>query len=312
MRQLALVVSTEDEGERLDRFIARAGSLARGEARRILERGGVWVEERRVKVASKPVWRGQRVKVVLEEGGARATQERQRPRALKIVHQDASFIAVEKPPFVPTQATPGSDRGTMLEWVSELIGAPAGLVHRLDQETSGLLLFGKTREATSALAAAFRERTVEKRYLAATWSLGEARLPAEGEFALSIGPDPSRKGRYLASEGRGLPAKTRFRVLASEGRLSLVDLRPETGRTHQLRAHLAAVGAPIIGDTLYGAPREVELGGAPVSFERVVLHARELRLKHPMTGELLTLRAALPSELLFVVERLGLSPSDEL
>lgn len=292
MKKLELVAQLEDRGDRLDRVIARRGGIARGEARRALERGGVWVEGRRVKAASRAVREGQTIAVILEEAG-RGAPALEALCDERVLFEDSHLIAVDKPAFVPAQATLATDRGTLLALVEARTRKPVGLVHRLDLETSGVTVFGKNRAATSALAAAFREGAARKRYLAA--AVGA--LPPEGRTELPLGPDPRRKGRYVASERGAVSAATRYRVLARRGSLCAVELFPETGRTHQIRSHLAALSAPILGDALYGGPKEIEVGGAPLRAARVLLHARALEILHPVTGAPLRLEAPVPADL---------------
>ncbi len=292
MKKLELVAKSEDEGDRLDRVIARRGGIARGEARRALDRGGVWLDGRRVKAASRLVRDGQSIAVILEEAGRTAPALRELQRE-QILFEDSNLIAVNKPAFVPAQPTLASDRGTLLALVEARIRKPPGLVHRLDLETSGVTVFGKNRAATSALAAAFREGTAKKRYLAA--AVGD--LPPQGRIDLPLSPDPRRKGRYLAREGGAATAATRYRVLARRGPLCAVELFPETGRTHQIRSHLSALSAPVLGDLLYGGPEEVEVEGQLLRANRVLLHARTLEIPHPATGAPLRLEAPVPADL---------------
>ena len=289
MKRLALTVKSRDDGERIDRFIARQGGVSRGEARRALERGGVWIDDKRVKVASREVHDGQTIQVVLEEGG-RAEEAPIAPGTPRILFEDEAVIAVDKPAHMDAQCTLGNDRDDLLAWVTGHVGREIGLVHRLDRETSGVTVFGKTRHATAVLSAAFREGTAHKRYLAAAF--GE--LPQEGRIDLPLSPDPRRKGRFVAMESGKVTAATRFRVLGRNGKLCAVELFPETGRTHQIRAHLTALSAPIVGDGRYGGPKEFPELGAKIT--RVMLHARSLLVPHP-DGEVLELRAPVPLDL---------------
>jgi 23S rRNA pseudouridine1911/1915/1917 synthase len=167
------------------------------------------------------------------------------------------------------------------------------LVHRLDRETSGVVLFGKTKVATSELAGAFRRGQVEKTYLAVT----RPGLAREGSVDLPLSRDPSRPGRFRATRAaHGVPALTEWRLLFS-GPFCLVELRPRTGRTHQLRAHLTALGAPIAGDVRYGGAKS--LAGLPA--ERCLLHAWTLRL-----GEL-RVEAPLPPDIQVFFDRAGVT-----
>lgn len=288
MRRLTLLVSPGDAHQRIDRFIAERGGISRGAARRALEAGGVFLEGRRCKVASRGLHPGQRVEVNLEEGGRPAEP----PAPLdpgRLLHADAHLVAVDKPAGVPAQPTLTSDRGTLPELVGALLGAPVTLVHRLDRETSGVTVFARTREAAAALAEAFRAGTPEKTYLALT---ARPPSPPEGRLEAPLGKDPARPGLRRVSAG-GEPATTRYRTLASGPGGALVEARPETGRTHQIRVHLAHLGAPLLGDARYGGPRRV----GEVEIPRVMLHARRLELAHPVTGAPLVLEAPVPEDL---------------
>ncbi len=305
MKKLELEAQAEDDGDRLDRVIARRGGIARGEARRVLDRGGVWLDGKRVKAASRAVRRGQAIRVVLEEAG------RTQPVAAalgdaRVLFEDAHLVAVDKPPFVPAQSTLASDRGSLLSLVEAHVRRSVGLVHRLDLETSGVTVFGKTKAATTALAAAFRGGLARKRYLA----VAVGPLTDEGRIDLGLGPDPRRKGRFLASARGEIPAATRYRVIGRRGPLCGVELFPETGRTHQIRCHLQALATPILGDRLYGGPAEIEIEGLRLSAPRMLLHARALDLLHPASGETLHLEAPIPDDLREALLAAGVDPAD--
>jgi 23S rRNA pseudouridine1911/1915/1917 synthase len=162
------------------------------------------------------------------------------------------------------------------------------LVHRLDRETSGVTVFARTRDAAAALAEAFRTGTPEKTYLALC---ARAPSPPEGRVELSLGKDPARAGLRRVDPA-GEPAATRYRTLRESPGGALVEARPETGRTHQIRVHLAALGAPLLGDARYGGPRRV----GEVAVPRVMLHAARLELPHPATGARMVFEAAPPED----------------
>ena len=288
MKRLSLVVAPADEGERLDRFIAARGGISRGLARRALDAGGVFLDGRRCKVSSRLVRAGQAVVVNLEEGGRAAEPPPPLERA-RLLYADRDLVAVDKPPFVAAQPTLTHDRGTLPDLVQALLGAPVTLVHRLDRETTGVTVFARTAAAAAALAEAFREGGPEKTYLALC---GRAPAPPEGRIDAPLGKDPTRPGLRRVDPA-GDPAATRYRTLRASDRAALVEARPETGRTHQIRVHLASVGAPILGDPRYGGARRV----GELAIPRVLLHARRLELDHPATGARLVLEAPVPEDL---------------
>ncbi len=298
MRRLALSVGPADAGERLDRFIAARGGISRGLARRALEAGGVFLDGRRCKVAARLVRPGQRVEVNLEEGG-RAGAEPAPLERERLLYADDLLAAVDKPAGVPAQPTLASDRGALPELAARLLGGDVVLVHRLDRETSGVTVFARTRPAAAALAAAFRDGTPEKTYLA-RWA--RAPHPPEGRLEAPLSRDPSHPGRRRVDPA-GEPAATRWRTLATgAGGAALVEARPETGRTHQIRAHLAHLGAPLCGDPRYGGPRRL----GDVAFPRVLLHALRLEIDHPGSGARLAFEAPVPRDFADAAAALGL------
>lgn len=212
-----------------------------------------------------------------------------------ILHHDADLLVVDKPAGISTHAPdPGhiDDAWTRLRAFLQA-QHPAepdpylGIHQRLDRDTSGVLLFTRRREANPAIARQFEGRAVEKTYVAAVEGLGRRRLPAVLRHRLVPGEDGAMRALPMEARARGSQeAITRCRVLERRGDRALLELRPETGRTHQLRVQLAAEGLPIAGDRLYGGP------AAP----RLLLHAAALSLKHPSSGAPLTLRAPLPPD----------------
>jgi 23S rRNA pseudouridine1911/1915/1917 synthase len=253
-------------------LVASKGTLEtvlRGEgvaaARELIRTGAVYLRGRRVTEPTHSVQPGDVMTVVLEESGQLMGAVPSAVVSLAVLHDGPDFLVVNKPAGVVAQPTPGRLGDSLLDAASRHLGRTAGLVHRLDKETSGVTLFGKTPEATSAAAQAFRGGTARKVYLAVCGS----QVPDAGHIDLPISKDPSRPGRQRASRrANGARAQTAYRVLSRLDECAVVALYPQTGRTHQLRAHLTALGAPIVGDTLYG--------GAPGP--RCLLHALRLTL----------------------------------
>lgn len=274
-----------ETGGTIGEAVASALGMSLTQANGLVSAGAVYLSGRRCRDASTPVAQGDAIIAVLEESG-RAAAPSASSRSVVVLHEDARLIAVDKPAGVLAQPGP-SGGDNLLELVSKRLGREAGLVHRLDRETSGVTVFGKTREATSELAALFREGKARKRYLAVVAS---GVLPPRGEIDLPLSRDPSRPGRWRASrQANGIDAFTRFEVV-EQGAVTVVALMPETGRTHQLRAHLTALGAPIAGDRLYG--------GDP-SAPRCLLHAQRLKLEE------LELEAPVPDDMTSFIKRAG-------
>jgi 23S rRNA pseudouridine1911/1915/1917 synthase len=287
--------------------LALAGALERflglpvAQARALVEAGAVYVAGRRCRAPDATVGAGQAVVVVLEEGGQSPLVPAVPAPALRILAEDGWVLAVDKPAGVPAQPTAGRVGASLVDLASAHLGRAAGLVHRLDRETSGVTVFGKTAAATSALAGEFREGRARKRYLAVT---GPG-LPAQGRIDLPLSRDPARPGRFRATRAaNGVPALTDFRALHRGPAFCLVELLPRTGRTHQLRAHLAALGQPLLGDERYGGADGAGGLGAP----RCLLHAQALLLAHPQTGRPLLLEAPLPDDLGRFFAAAGLVP----
>jgi 23S rRNA pseudouridine1911/1915/1917 synthase len=270
--------------------VAMELSLPAEDAKRLVEVGAVYVTGRRVRDASVKLTAGQVVTVVLEEAGQSPLAESAPAPDLRVLYEDREVIAVDKAAGINAQPSEGRVGASLVDLVSAYLGHEAGLVHRLDRETSGVTIFGKTSEATSALAADFREGRARKRYLAAT---GPG-LPGSGTVDLPLSKDPSRPGRWRATRAaNGVPAETDFRTLYAGPEFCLVELLPRTGRTHQLRAHLTALGAPILGDARYGGAARA--GG--VEAPRCLLHAQALEVGHPRLGTPLRLEAPVPEDL---------------
>jgi len=300
LRRISLRAAPSDDGARLDRFIAAQGGISRGLARRALDAGGVFVDGHRCKVASRAVHAGQSVVVNLEEAGRGAAPPPPLERS-RLVFADEHLCAVDKPALVPAQATLTSDRGALPELVAALLGSPVTLVHRLDRETSGVTVLARSRQAAAALAEAFRIGAVEKTYLALT---ARVPRPPAGRVDAPLGRDPARLGRRAVLAG-GEPAFTRYAtVREGPSGAALVECRPETGRTHQIRVHLAHLGAPLLGDHRYGGPRRV----LETAVERVMLHALRIELAHPATGARLVLEAPPPPDFLEVERALAPAP----
>jgi 23S rRNA pseudouridine1911/1915/1917 synthase len=284
VKRRLLEVAPSEAGPLVPLLVARLGVSA-ADAAALVQRGAVYLRGRRVGASGAQLLAGDKVLVVLEESGRSVLLPEATP-PLSVLFQDGHLLAVDKPAGLPAQPTPGGAHN-LAALAAAHLGHPAGLVHRLDKGTTGVTLFGITPEATSALARAFRAGQVRKQYLAAT----SPSLPEAGTVALPLSRDPSRPGRWRASaRAHGLQALTAYRRLGAGPDFALAVLWPLTGRTHQLRAHLASLGAPLLSDTLYGGVRDARL-------QRPALHAQLLVFPHPASGAHLTVVAAVPEDL---------------
>ncbi len=269
-------VADDEAGLRLDQVLPRhVEGLSRRKARAVIDTGGVFVDRARVKIAGRPVRAGQTIEVSI--GGALDRQAGPEPR---IVHEDADVIVVDKPAGLVTAPTPESDRGDLLDVLTRRYGE-VYLVHRLDLPTSGLLVFARTRDANKRLGDAFKAHDVDREY----------RAVAVGAVAAQTIDRPI--------DGRR--AVTHVEAVEALAGATLLAVRLETGRGHQIRIHLAGIGHPVAGDREHGGAAERALSPrAP----RLALHARVLGFTHPATGERVRFESELPAELSAWIDRL--------
>lgn len=294
---LEFIVAEAEAGQRLDHFLAEKMA---GHSRARIQ---AWIEDGRVRAGGalrKASWKvraGERIEVEpAEPPPLRAFPE---DIPLEILYEDEAVIAVNKPAGLVVHAGAGRAAGTLVNALlhrygklSEAGGAMRpGIVHRLDKGTSGVILVARTEAAHRSLAQQFASRTVEKVYLALVEGRVEA---AQGVIDRPIERDPVRRTRMTARTGRGRKALTEYRVVERFEKFTLLEVRIRTGRTHQIRVHLASTGHPVAGDTLYGAaarPAGLEPLGRPW------LHAWRIGFVSPVSGERVTVEAPLPEEL---------------
>lgn len=290
-------LTAEQDGERIDVFVARRlPALTRSRVQRLIEEGRVRVAGGRAK-ASLRLEAGQRVTVDVPAAAPMSAQPE--PIALDVLYEDADLLVVNKPPGMTVHPAPAHPASTLVNAVlahcRDLSGIGGvlrpGIVHRLDRDTSGAIVVAKNDAAHNALARQLKDRAVEKTYIALVEGTPS---PAEGLIDAPIARDPRRRERMAVIEG-GRAAVTAYRVLERMPGMSLVEARPRTGRTHQIRVHLAAIGHPIAGDRVYG--RASALVG------RQFLHAARIAFAHPRTGERIEIKAPLPADLREALER---------
>lgn len=303
MKEVSFSAGPTEAGARLDAVVAQRASVTRGLAQAAIKEGAVTVEGRVVRPSHR-----------LEEGesvrGSVAVPTVELPQGedidLSLRYEDDRLLVVSKPAGLVTHPARGHETGTLVNALLGL-GVPLaaatsirpGIVHRLDKDTSGLLLVAKDDDAQAYLVDALRARGIERRYVA----LVRGRPPADsGTIEAPIGRHPVKR-RLFAVVAGGRHSVTHYEVRATGDRLALLDLKLETGRTHQIRVHLAHLGNPVLGDRVYGGVSELsrELG-----LTRPFLHARSLRFPHPDDGRQIHVEDELPDDLAGVLETAAL------
>ncbi|MBV8627646.1 MAG: RluA family pseudouridine synthase [Paraburkholderia sp.] len=314
------VVQVPDElaGERLDKVLAKVfPEFSRSRLQSWIEADRVRVDGASAKIRQ-PVPLGATIELVpdlLPEQLAFAPE----PVPLEIVYEDDTLVVINKPAGLVVHPAAGNWGGTVLNGLLHRYGAAAaglpraGIVHRLDKETSGLMVVARTLAAQTDLVRQLQARTVKRRYLALVWG----NMPDEGTIDAPIGRDPRERTRMAVVTGAsGKPARTHFRRVDSavweRQPVSAIHCDLETGRTHQIRVHCAHIGHPLLGDPVYGRARgKRSVTPLPDGFARQALHAWRLGLIHPQTGRAMQWRADVPDDMAALSAALGLGRDDE-
>ena len=310
-RRVIVRIAPGSRGQRLDRALASlVPSLSRTAVQRLARAGRVLIDEVPARAAYL-LHGGERV--VLDLPAPEPSIPAAEDRPLSILHEDGDIVVLDKPPGVAVHPGAGARSGTLVNFLLHhcrglsVIGGVErpGIVHRLDRDTSGVLVVAKTDAAHRSLAAQFEARTVRKLYEALVW--GTPRRP-EGTIDAPIGRHPTVRVRMAIRPG-GRPAHTAYRISASLGPATLLEVRPQTGRTHQIRVHLKSVGHPVVGDRAYGGlraatVRHARLREAFLAYHGLALHARSLGFIHPRTGAWCEHAAARPADLEALINEL--------
>lgn len=297
---MELTASPADSGKRLDSFLhERLAEFSRARLQSWIKAGRVQVNGASSRASY--ILRG-RETIQVTPAGLTPLRAEAEDLPLRILYEDSDVIVVDKPAGMVVHAGAGHTSGTLVNALLHRFGPLSavngelrpGIVHRLDRETSGAIVVARTDRAHHALAAQFQAREVEKIYLA----LVHGRAKAQGRITTPIARDPARRIRMTAKLASGRAAVTEYRLLEAFERFSYLEVRIGTGRTHQIRVHLASLRHPVFGDRLYGAPAS-DLG-------RFFLHAHRLQFRSPSTGETIRIESPLPPELVAVLEKLRL------
>lgn len=291
---------------RLDQFLAaKVPQLSRSHLQRLIRQGDVLLNGRIVR-PNTMVQLGEVISLQLPAPEPAAPQPEVIP--LEIEYEDQDLVVLNKPAGMVVHPAQGHSQGTLVNALlarypdlAAMTGPDAaagdrpGVVHRLDRDTSGLMVIARTPEALRHLQQQFKSRTVEKIYLALVFGRPEA---PEGIIDVPLGRDPHHRQKF-APRPDGKSARTHYRLLADFGLYSLLQIALETGRTHQIRVHLAWLKCPVVGDKVYGRKKN------PFNLDRQFLHAWRLRFQHPRSGQIVQLEAPLDPQLQVVLDQLG-------
>lgn len=310
--QEEFTVAPEDAGQRLDRFLVlRLPEMSRTHIQSLMDEGRVQVDAVMVKPSHR-IETGEVITVEIPAPPLAGVDAENIP--LDVLYEDEDLAVVNKPAGMIVHPGAGAETGTLvaallyrfggMEGLST-VGGPLrpGIVHRLDKETSGAILVARKDAAHLRLTEAFRDRRVQKKYLALLH--GKLKGPS-GTIDLPVARDLRRRSRMTARRREGREARTDWRVLLRLEAFTLIEAGLHTGRTHQIRVHFSTLGTPVVGDTVYGAPRQERIAGQLLApLDRNFLHSARIGFDHPRTGKHIEIRAPLPPELPAYLHALG-------
>ncbi|MFO7766341.1 MAG: RluA family pseudouridine synthase [Pelovirga sp.] len=297
-----LRIEADRGGKRLDHFLPDViPDLSRSLVRKIIDIGGVHVNGQRKRTCSQPLVPGDQVELYIDQ----MALEPYRIRSQDVVFQDRYLIVLNKPAMIETQPTHARYKGTLYEALQHYLKDPyrprqkptLGMIQRLDRTTSGLILFSIHPDAHKKMTRMFLDGSVEKKYLALVSGQPD---PASGEIR-SLLARSRRENRVHSVAAGGKLAITRYTLVAALQDYALLEVQILTGRSHQIRAHMAELECPLIGDSRYGGPKSV----AGLECSRAMLHSRQLKFYHPVTGQPLDFSVPMPEDMKEAVDFLG-------
>jgi 23S rRNA pseudouridine1911/1915/1917 synthase len=322
---LTVLAEASDGGERLDRLIARrVPALSRSRVKALIEAGHVCVSAGgTVTDPSRRVKPGQSFAIIVPDG--EPAEPRAQALPLTVVYEDEDLIVIDKPAGMVVHPAPGNPDLTLVNALLAHCGDSLsgiggvrrpGIVHRLDKDTSGLMVVAKNDQAHAGLSQQFAARTIERLYRAVVWGVPS---PREGRIEGAIGRDPRNRKRMAVLKNGGKPAATQYRVVKvlARGAASLVECRLATGRTHQIRVHLAGQGHSVLGDPVYAGRRARRAAEDPVraaaqALGRQALHAATLGFSHPRTGKMCRFESELPQDVKDLINYLDSAQGNRL
>ncbi len=307
MKKTTYTVRQESKAERLDIYASSKSGLSRSYVQKLIKQGLLIVNSQTEK-ASYKVKNGDRIELTMPEEPPSILVPEE--ISLEVIWEDKYIIVINKPPHMIIYPAAGHKSGTLLNALISRCdklasaGTPLrpGVVHRLDKDTSGLIVFAKDNTAYLTLSKQFREREVEKYYLALLY--GNLKKDC-GEISAAIGRAVSDRKKMSIKTRKGKEAVTQFEVIKRFKSATLAKVKIITGRTHQIRVHFAASGHPVLGDKTYGKKTVIKYEQKTIRFSRQMLHAYSLRFKHPETGKPIELTAPMPEDMKKAIEELS-------
>jgi 23S rRNA pseudouridine1911/1915/1917 synthase len=310
MSETELIVTAGETPKRLDLFLAnREPTLSRSALQRLIQDGRITINGHVMKPSHK-IKPGDRISLNIPRPEPLNLSPEDIP--LEVLHEDADLLVLNKPAGLVVHPAPGHWSGTLVNALLHHFQSPEGslssiggkerpgLVHRLDKETSGVMVIAKTDQAHRHLASQFKRHSIERVYEALVWGTLKN---SEGLIELAIGRDSKERKKFSARTARPKEAATAFTVTVRLGKVAtLLAIRPRTGRTHQIRVHLASIEHPVLGDPTYGGRKVKEVSG--VGIPRVMLHARTLGFQHPSTNTYMEFTVPKPADMEAIVVQL--------
>jgi 23S rRNA pseudouridine1911/1915/1917 synthase len=300
MDNFILEITEENAGQRIDLIASEFTGLTRSRVQNLIEEGALTVNGGEVK----PNYRTRSGDTIAINSDQDTETDKLVPEDLpvEIIYQDEHLMVVNKPPDMVVYPSAGHSGGTLMNAVAfhsarlATVGGPLrpGIVHRLDKDTSGVMIIALDDKTYYDLIEQFRERTIYRKYLAIVY--GDMKN-SSGEISLKIGRSESDRKKMSTKVRKGKEAVTKWVVVERYRFATLIEARLGTGRTHQIRVHFAAIGHPVMGDTTYGKKTALNLGNRKVTFPRQMLHAEILGFVHPVTGNYMEFRRELPDDM---------------
>ncbi len=307
MRKTSYEVIPESKPVRLDTFISLQCTLTRSYIQKLIREGMVTVNSSAEKNSHK-VRGGDHIEILIPDKPENVLLPEDIP--LDVLWQDDHIIVINKPHGLVIYPAAGNRSGTLINGLISIckdlssVGAPLrpGIIHRLDKDTSGIIVIAKNDNAFYDIARQFKNREVQKTYIALLYgNLQENK----GEINAAIGRSLSDRKKMSTKTRAGKEAVTKFEVMKRLGSATLAKVRIITGRTHQIRVHFASIGNPVMGDKIYGKKTSLRIGQTTFKFSRQMLHAHSLSLKHPVNGDILEFNAPVPQDIENAIEEIS-------